>query len=140
MTHINTDEHRSHIVHGFRELQVEQVTLNLRVDLTKDVRSLTHVELETIASSDNLGRNLELVEQFLVHLVVVLLAEDNDNDLRVSEHTVRTIHHIVEHLALDLSIIIFRLQLDEVRLLNSDLQSTRRLHKCIVDRVSNLEV
>ena len=80
------------------------------------------------------------MEQLLVHLVVVLIAEDNDNDLRVSEHTVRTIHHVVEHLALDLSIVILRLQLNEVRLLNSDLQSTRRLHKRIVDRVRNLEV
>lgn len=80
------------------------------------------------------------MEQLLVHLVVVLLAEDNDNDLRVSEHTVRTIHHVVKHLALDLSIVILRLQLNEVRLLNSDFQSTRRLHKRIVDRVGNLEV
>ncbi len=80
------------------------------------------------------------MEQLLVHLVVVLLTEDNDNDLRVSEHTVRTIHHVVKHLALDLCIVILRLQLNEVRLLNSDLQSTRRLHKRIVDRVSNLEV
>ena len=43
-------------------------------------------------------------------------------------------------MALDLSIVILRLQLNEVRLLNSDLQSTRRLHKRIVDRVGNLEV
>ena len=80
------------------------------------------------------------MEQLLVHLVVVLLAEDNDNDLRVSEHTVRSIHHVIKHLALDLSIVVLRLQLNEVRLLNSDLQSTRRLHKRIVDRVGNLEV
>ena len=80
------------------------------------------------------------MEQLLVHLVVVLLAEDNDNDLRVSENTVRSIHHVIKHLALDLSIVVLRLQLDEVRLLNSDLQSTRRLHKRIVDRVGDLEV
>ncbi len=140
MTHINTDQHRSHIVHSLRELQVEQVTLDLRVDLAKNVGSFTHVELETIASGDDLGWDLELVEQLLVHLVVVLLAENNDDDLWVSEHTVRTIHHIIKHLALDLGIVIFRLQLDEVRLLNSDLQGTRSLHKRIVNRVGYLEV
>ena len=37
MTHVNTDQHRSHIIHNLGELQVEEIALDFGVDLTQDV-------------------------------------------------------------------------------------------------------
>ena len=51
----------------------------------------------------------------------------------MSENRVRSIHHVIKHLALDLGIVVLVLHLDEVGLLNSDLESTARLYKRVVD-------
>lgn len=140
MTNIDSDQHRLHVVHDLRELEVEEVAFDLRVDLTQDVGSFTHVELESIASGDNLRWDLKLMEELLVHLVVVLLTEHDHDDLGVSEHTVWTIHHVIKELTFDLSVVVFSLKLDEVGLLNLDLESAACLHKRVVNAVSDLEV
>ena len=61
------------------------------------------------------------------------MSKDDDNDLWMSENRVRSIHHVIKHLALDLGIVVLVLHLDEVGLLNSDLESTARLYKRVVD-------
>lgn len=98
MTHINTNQHRSHVVHDRWELQVKQVSLDLGVDLSKDVRCLGHVEFVGILSANNLRWDLELMEQLLVHLVVVFVAKDHNYDLRVPEYACRRSHHVGEQL------------------------------------------
>ena len=121
MTDIDSDQHRTHVVHRFRELQVEQVTLNLRVDLPEDVAGLAHVELEAIARGDDLGGNLVLVEELLVHAVVVLVSEDDHDNLGMAEVSCRTSHHVLEQLTFNLSVVILRLHFDESWLLYVDL-------------------
>ena len=122
MADIDADQHRPHLIHGFRELQVEQVSLDLRIDLAEDVGSLAHVEFEAIARRDHLRRDIVLVEELLVHPVVVLVAEDDDHDLGVTEVAIRGLHHVMKQLALDLTIIVLGLNLEEVGLLNTNLQ------------------
>ena len=140
VANIDANQHGAHVVHGLGELQVEQVALDLRVDLPQDVRSLAHVELEAVASRDDLRRNLELMEKLLVHAVVVLVAENNDHDLRVAEVTVRRLHHVVKQAILHFSIVVLGLHLQEVRLLNPDLQHAARLLESVEDVVGNLVV
>ena len=140
MADIDADQHCAHLIHGLRELQVEQVSLDLRIDLTEDVGRLAHVEFEGIARRDHLRRNVVLVEELLVHSVVVLVAEDDNHDLRVTEVAVRGLHHVVKQLALDLAIIVLGLKLDEVRLLNANLKHSTRLLESVEDVVSDLEV
>ena len=122
MADIDADQHCAHLIHGLRELQVEQVSLDLRIDLAKDVGGLAHVEFEAISRRDHLRRNVVLVKELLVHSVVVLVAEDDNHDLRVTEVAVRGLHHVVKQLALDLTIIVLGLNLEEVGLLNTNLQ------------------
>lgn len=140
VANIDSDQHRSHVVHDLRELEMEEVAFNLRIDLTQDVGGLTHVEFKAIASGDNLRWDLKLMEELLVHLVVVLLTKHDHDDLGVSEHTVWSIHHVIKELTFDLSVVIFSLKLDEVGLLNFDLERIARLHKRVVNVVSDLEV
>lgn len=51
---IDSDQHGSLLLEGLRELEREQVTSNLAVDLTQDVGSLRQVELAAIPASDHL--------------------------------------------------------------------------------------
>lgn len=140
VTNIDSDQHRFHVVHDLRELEVEEVAFDLGVDLAQDVRGLTHVEFKAIASGDNLRWDLELMEELLVHFVVMLLTKHNHDDLGVSEHTVWSVHHVIKELTFDLSVVVFSLKLDEVGLLNFDLERIACLHKRVVNAVSDLEV
>ena len=54
MADIDAYQHRAHVVHGLWELQVEQVSLDLRIDLAQDIGGLAHVEFEAILSRDDL--------------------------------------------------------------------------------------
>lgn len=54
MADIDSDQHRSLLLEGLRELEREQVTSDLAVDLTQDVGSLRQVELAAIPASDHL--------------------------------------------------------------------------------------
>ena len=137
---IDSDQHRAVVVHRFRELQVEQVTLNLGVDLSEDVAGLAHVKLEAAARGDHLRWNLELVEELLVHAVVVLVSEDDYYHLRVAEVASWTSHHVLKKFVLDLSVVIFRFDLDESGLLNFDLKHSTRLLESVEYVVSDLEV
>ena len=80
------------------------------------------------------------MEELLVHPVVVLVAEDDDHDLGVTEVTVRGLHHVMKQLALDLTIIVLGLNLEEVGLLNTNLQHATRLLESVEDAVRNLVV
>ena len=100
MAHIDTDEHRSHLTHGVRELHVVQIAANLAVDLLKDVCRLAEVEFVSISARDNLRRYPIFLEDFLEHRIVVLISEDCDTHDRVSEDTFTPQHHVVEQLLL----------------------------------------
>ena len=140
MADINANEHSPHLLHHLGELQVEEVTFDLGVDLAEDVASLAHVEGASVASGHDLGRDLELLEQFLVHAVVVFVAEDYEDDLGVAEDTVRPSHHVLKQLVLDLAVVVLLLQLDEVGLLHLDLQHATGLAERVVDVVGDIEV
>ena len=140
VAHIDADEHGSHGVERFRELQVEEISLDLRVDLAQDIRSLAQVELESIADSDHLGWDPELGEQLLVHPVVALLAEHDADDLGVAEDAIGSVHHVAEQLALHLIVVVLGLELDPVRLLDSHLQLPAGLLEVVEDCVGDLEV
>ena len=119
---------------------MEQVALDLRVNLAQDVRGLAQIELESIADSDDLRGDPELCEQLLVHLVVVLLAEDHDGNLGVAEDSIWPVHHVAQQLVLHLSVIVLALELDPVRLTDADLELLARLLEVIVNAVGDVEV
>ena len=137
MAHIDSDQHGAHRVHSIGELQLVQVTLSLRVDLLEKVSGDTQeVPLSRGEGRDHLRRDLELSEELLVHGVVVLVAQDYHDDLRVAE--VRTLagHHVVEKVLLDLVIACLILSLDEVGVLHIDLQLNTCFLEMIQDTVS----
>ena len=45
MADIDSNEHRLHIVHGLRELHIEEITASLAIDLLQYVCRLGQVEL-----------------------------------------------------------------------------------------------
>ena len=140
MAHINANQHRTHPVHSLWELQVEQITRDLGVDLSQHIGCLRKIELVGISGCDDLGGDLELVEQALVHLVVVLVAKDYYDHLRVPEDTLGAGHHVVKQLRLDLVVVRLVLDLNEVWLLNLDLELATGLQEVVVDLVCRLEV
>jgi len=83
---IDTNEHGSHVIESSWELEVEQISASLAVDLSQDVAGLRWVEGLSISSSDHLRWDVELLENLFVHLVLVLIAKDHDNHGWVSEH------------------------------------------------------
>ena len=80
------------------------------------------------------------MEEFLVHLVVVLVAKNYNNYLWVPEDAIRTTHHVVEELLPEFRFVAFTFQLNEGRLFNSHFQLPTGLHNVIVDSVGNLEL
>jgi len=140
MADVNSDEHGPHVVHSLRKLQVEKVTLDLRIDLAENVACLAHVEGTAIARGDYLGWDAELLEQLFVHFVVVLVAENDHDNFGVTEDAVGACHHVLKKFVLHLRVVFFRLYLNEVRFLNLDFQHAARLLKRVEDVVSNFVV
>lgn len=127
MTDINADEHRPHVGHGVWELHPVEVSPSLTIYLPQDVGRLGHVEGPAVATRDHLRRHLVHVANLLDHFVVGLPVEDADCDLGVSESRVTVPHHVVEQPLLQLSCVVLALQLDQSRVLNSNLEHGTRL-------------
>jgi hypothetical protein len=85
VAHVDTNQHRAHLVHDRRELQSVEVAAHLAVDLAQDVGRFAQVELEGVAHGDTLRRQPEVVHDLLVHGVVVLVLEQENYYLGVSE-------------------------------------------------------
>ena len=137
---IDSNQHCTMTVHRFRELQVEQVTLDLGVNLSENVAGLAHVKLVAVARGDHLRGDLKLVEELLVHAVVVLVSKDYNHNLRMTEVSCRTCHHVLEKFLLDLSVIVLRIDFNESGLFNLDLEHTTGLLERVEDVVRDLEV
>ena len=84
---------------------MEQVSLDLGIYLAEDVTGLAHVERSAVARGDNLGWDAELLEQLLVHLVVVLVAKDDHYNFGVTEDAIGACHHVLKKLVLDLKVV-----------------------------------
>ena len=135
VTDIDSNEHGPHLLHGLWEFQVEEVTSNLAVDLSEDVGGFGGVEAVGISDGDHLRWDLVLLEEFLVHLVLIFLAKHNDDHLGVSEHTTFAWHHVVEELLFDLESVSLIFSLDKGWLFNLDLELSTSLDEGIVDLV-----
>ena len=133
MADIDTNQHRSHVFHCLGELQIEQVSLHLGIELAQDIGGLAHVELTSIARRDDLRRDLKLVEELFVHAVVVLVAKDDYHDLRVAEVAIRRILHILEQMTLNLGITVLILDFDEVGLFDTNLELLTSTNKSFID-------
>ena len=80
------------------------------------------------------------MEQLLVHLVVVLVAQHDHDDLRMPKNAVWRGHHVAQELGLDFIVVLLILKLDEVGILHLDLEHRACLSEGIVDVVGSLEV
>ena len=140
MADVNADEHGSLVGHGVWELHLVEIAADLGVDLPEDVGGLAHVEGSPVAAGDHLRRNLVHRAHLLHHLVVGLPVEDADGNLWVPEACTLTLHHVVEEGALQLCLVVLPLQLDEVRLLNSNLKHGAGVTERLVDLVGHFKV
>ncbi len=80
------------------------------------------------------------MEQLLVHLVVILVAEDNHNDLWVPEDAIGSIHHVVKQLLLHLIVVTLTFKFNESWLLNRNFELLASLHKVVVNAISSVIV
>lgn len=140
MADIDTNEHGLDSFEHSGELHGEEIAADLRVDLSEDVRGLGHVEFGSVAHSDHLRWHLVLLEQLLVHLVVVFVGEDHQDDQGVTEHRLGALHHEVEQTALHLVSVSLVFYLKEVGLFNADLKLTASVDEVVVDGVGDVVV
>ena len=123
MAHIDSNQHGAHLIHGFWELHQVKITLSLRVDLLEKIRGNTHESFPSCGvSRDHLRWDLELSKELLVHRVIVLVAQDDKSDLRMTE-VIFSVEHIVDELMLDLVITCLVFRLNEVGVFNFHLEA-----------------
>jgi len=89
---IDTNEHGLHVGHLVRELEVEEISTHLGVDLLQDVRGLGKIELHSVARGHNLRRDLVDSVQVFVGLIKLLISEHSDNDFR---EAILSLGHVV---------------------------------------------
>ena len=140
MANIDSNQHRPHVVHGRWEFQVEKIALDLGVDLPEDVRSLAHVEGAPIANCDDLRRDLELMEELLVHPVVLFEPQHHHDDLWMPEDRLWPSHHVVHELSFGLHYVLLVIKLDEMGLSHSDLKHIASLSESVEDPISDIVV
>jgi len=137
---INTDQHGSLGIEGLGELEVEEISSDLGVDLSQDIGGLGGVEGESVSHGDDLGRHSVVSEDFLVHLVVRLVAEDGDDHDWVSEDSILVAHHELAEVVFEVLTVVFVTHLDPVGLFDSDLKLFAGVNECVIDLVGSSEV
>ena len=136
MANINSNKHGLHVLHYLRELQIEKVSSYLAIDLSQDIAGFGSIERESILGCNHLRWNLVLLEELLVHLVVVCIVKDNNNHHWMSEDTLWASHHVVEDLLFDFLSVSLIFSLNEKWLLNLNFELIAGLDKGIKNLIS----
>ena len=77
MTHVDSNQHSAPFSHLVWELQVEEITSNLAVDLFQDIRGLGQIELVAVPGCHDLGGDLVQFVELLVFIIDTLITQNH---------------------------------------------------------------